>query len=238
MGDTVKPTKKPRRKLKRLLVVLLVLTAAFFGYVEMANINSKNMTYRQKLLKAVYPAFMWFSKLTGKNTTVLTNTAQVKPPQSFYDLSLKLNNGKVLDCSTLAGKKVLLVNTASNCGYTNQYGDLQTLQNERQDKLVIIGFPANDFKEQEQGSDESIGQFCTLNFGVTFPLAAKSVVVKKEGQGPIFQWLTDKSKNGWNDHHPDWNFSKYLVNETGVLTHYFSSAVQPGGAEIKAALAQ
>ncbi len=238
MGNTIKSTKKPRRKLKRLLIVLLVLTVAFFGYVEIANIKSQNMTYRQKLLKAVYPAFMWFTKLTGKNTTALSNTAQVKPPQSFYDLSLKLNNGKVLDCSTLAGKKVLLVNTASNCGYTNQYGGLQTLQNEMQDKLVIIGFPANDFKEQEQGSDESIGQFCSINFGVTFPLAAKSVVLKKEGQGPIFEWLTDKSKNGWNDHQPDWNFCKYLINETGVLTHYFSASVQPGGPEIKAALSK
>lgn len=238
MGDTVMHTKKPRRKLKRLTVVVTILMVAFFAYVELANIKFQNMTYRQKLLKAVYPAFMWFTKLTGKNTTALTNTANVKPPQSFYTLSLKLNNGKVLDCSTLAGKKVLLVNTASNCGYTNQYGDLQTLQNEMQDKLVIIGFPANDFKEQETGSDESIGQFCTLNFGVTFPLAAKSIVVNKEGQGPVFQWLTDKSKNGWNDHQPDWNFCKYLINESGVLTHYFSASVQPGGAEIKAALAQ
>jgi glutathione peroxidase len=238
MGDTLKPTKKPRRKLKRLLVVLSILTVAFFSYVEIANKDSKNMTYRQKLLKAVYPAWMWVTKLTGKNTTVLANTARIKPPQSFYDLSLKLNNGKVLDCSTLMGKKVLLVNTASDCGYTNQYGDLQQLQNALQDKLVIIGFPANDFKEQEKGTDESIGEFCTVNFGVTFPLATKTVVIKKDGQSPIFQWLTDKSKNGWNDHQPDWNFCKYLINESGMLTHYFSASVTPGGKEIKAALAQ
>jgi glutathione peroxidase len=238
MGDTIKTTKKPRRKLKRFIIVMGIMTVAFFSYVEIANIHSKNMTYRQKLLKAVYPAFMWVTKLTGKNTTVLPNTVKVKPPDSFYDLSVKLNNGNMLSCSTLTGKKILLVNTASNCGYTNQYGELQKLQELWQGKLVIIGFPANDFKEQEKGNDESIGQFCTVNFGVRFPLAAKTVVLKKEGQSPIFQWLTDKSKNGWNDHQPDWNFCKYLINEEGVLTHYFSASITPGGDEIRAALAQ
>lgn len=219
-------------------MVVALLAITFVVYVEIVNRHSKDMTYRQKVLKAVYPAWMWFTRLTGKNSTVLSNKAGVKPPQSFYDLSVQLNNGRQLSLDTFRGKKVLLVNTASNCGYTNQYGDLQQLQNEMSDKLVVIGFPANDFKEQEQGDDATIGQFCTLNFGVTFPLAAKSVVVKKEGQNPVFQWLSDKNKNGWNEQAPIWNFSKYLINEEGVLVDFFAPSISPQSKEVKAALAQ
>jgi len=121
----------------------------------------------------------------------------------------------------------LLVNTASDCGYTNQYDDLQKLYEENKDKLVIIGFPANDFKEQEKGSDEEIAQFCKLNFGVSFPLMKKSTVIKSPQQNTIFQWLTDSTKNGWNNKPPRWNFTKYLVNEEGMLTDYFGSSIPP-----------
>ena len=121
----------------------------------------------------------------------------------------------------------MLVNTASNCGYTNQYEDLQKLYQQFNDQLEIIAFPANDFKEQEKGSDNDIAQFCQVNFGVTFPLAKKSVVIKSGDQNNIFKWLTDKSKNGWNEQPPVWNFSKYLVNEQGSLTHYFDPSVSP-----------
>lgn len=119
------------------------------------------------------------------------------------------------------------MNTASNCGYTNQYEDLQKLYQQFNDQLQIIAFPANDFKEQEKGNDTDIAQFCQVNFGVTFPLAKKSVVIPSGDQNNIFQWLTDKSKNGWNEKSPSWNFSKYLVNEQGTLTHYFDPSVSP-----------
>ena len=158
---------------------------------------------------------------------------QTKMPLiSFYDLKGKLNNGSEISLATFKGKKVLLVNTASDCGYTNQYEDLQKLSEQYKEKLVILGFPANDFKEQEKGTDAAIAEFCKANFGVTFPLMQKSVVIKSAEQNPVFQWLTDSTKNGWNNKFPSWNFSKYLVNENGVLTNYFDPSVSPMNSEV------
>ena len=219
-------------KLKRYSLVLLLLLLAFAGYVEIVNRNSIKMTYRQKLLKAVYPALMWWTKITGKNTKTASNE-QTVPPVPFYNLKSTLGNGQEYDFSQLKGKKVLIVNTASDCGYTNQYDDLQKLHEQYKDKLVILGFPANDFAEQEKGNDEAIAQFCKLNFGVTFPLMKKSVVIKNEQQNSIFKWLTDSTRNGWNQKAPSWNFSKYLINEDGTLTNYFDPAVSPLSEEVK-----
>ena len=210
----------------------------FVGYVAIINRNSGNMTYRQKVLKAIYPALMWVSKITGGRSKVMTNNKQTAPPLSLYDLSIQLNNGNELKLETLKGKKILLVNTASHCGYTNQYDDLQKIYETNKDKLVVIGFPANDFKEQEEGNDNDIAAFCKINYGITFPLATKSSVIKGEQQNEIFKWLSDKKLNGWNDQQPTWNFSKYLVNEKGSLTNYFDPAVSPAGDEIKNAINQ
>src|SRR4030095_6746645 len=179
--------------------------------------NFALMTARQTILKVVYPFWMYVSRLFGKRSKVLMNKKHAAPHQSFYNLSAQLNNGMTLSFDTLKGKKLLLVNTASDCGYTNQYDDLQKLYEEYQDKLTVIAFPANDFKQQEKGSDEDIKNFCKINFGVTFPIALKGAVVKGEGQQKVFQWLTDKTKNGWNSKSPSWNFSKYLISEEGVL---------------------
>lgn len=190
------------------------------------------MTIRQSFLRFVYPFWMLFNRLFKKKSGVLRNDRNIQPPQSFYGLSVHLNNGKELDFASLRGKKVLLVNTASDCGYTNQYDDLQKLYEDFAEKLTVIGFPANDFKEQEKGNDEEIAQFCKINFGVTFPLAKKSTVIKGQAQQEVFQWLTDKTKNGWNTKQPSWNFSKYLVDEKGVLTNYFDPAVSPLSDEI------
>ena len=198
--------------------------------------NTKNMTIRQKILKAVYPAVTWFGKITGKNAKVFTNESPVIPAQSIYDLSVTLNNGDSISLSKYKGKKLMLVNTASDCGYTDQFGDLEKLYKENNDKLIIIGFPANDFKQQEKGSDEEIAQFCKINYGVTFPLAKKSSVKEGPEQNPVFQWLTDKSKNGWTSKKPSWNFSKYLVNENGVLVSYFDPSISPGSKEVLEAI--
>lgn len=215
------------KKLKRFIIVLLLLITTFAVYVEIVNRNSKNMTYRQKVLKAAYPAIMWLNKLTGSKSKKMEN-AQVKTPvTSFYDLKTKLSNGSELSFSSLKGKKVLLVNTASDCGYTNQYDDLQKLYNDHSNELVVIAFPANDFKEQEKGTDAEIAAFCKKNYGIGFPLAQKSVVIQSAEQHPVFQWLTDSTKNGWCNQYPTWNFSKYLVNEEGVLTNYFDPGVSP-----------
>src|SRR5688572_30370644 len=224
------------KKLKRFIIVLLILIIAFVGYIAIVNRNSKNMTYRQKVLKAVYPALMWLNKVTGKKSTVMGNSEGVTTLRSLHNLSVHLNNGSELELESLKGKKILLVNTASDCGYTNQYDDLQKLFETNRDKLVVIGFPANDFKEQEKGNDEEIAAFCKKNFGISFPLATKSSVVKGEQQNEIFKWLSHKNMNGWNDQQPAWNFSKYLVNEQGMLTNYFDPAVSPNSEEVKNAI--
>ena len=226
--------KKRLSKLKLLLIVFSILIITFFTYVEIANHNSKNMTYRQKVLKAVYPAWMWFTKLTGKNSRELSGAKE--PPVSFYNNKAIAINGDTLDFSTLKGKKILVVNTASDCGYTNQYDDLQKLAATYKDKLIVLGFPANDFKEQEKGTNDEIAKFCKANFGVTFPLMQKSVVIKSPQQNPVFQWLTDSAKNGWNGKAPTWNFSKYLVNEKGVLTNYFDPSISPLSEAVKKAI--
>jgi glutathione peroxidase len=183
----------------------------------------------------VYPVWMWWAGITGKNNKKLAQEKK-QPPVSFYSLKGTLNNGDPFDFSMLKGRKVMLVNTASDCGYTDQYEDLQNLYEQNGDKLTVIGFPANDFKEQEKGTDEEIAQFCKLNYGVTFPLMKKSIVVKQPGQNEIFKWLTDPALNGWNEQAPTWNFSKYIVDENGVLTHFFGSSVSPTSSEIKKAL--
>ena len=132
----------------------------------------------------------------------------------------------------------MLVNTASNCGYTNQYDDLQKLSEQYKEKLVVLGFPANDFKEQEKGSDEEIAQFCRINFGVSFPLMKKSSVIKGGSQNEVFAWLSDAGKNGWNKQQPSWNFCKYIVDEEGRLTNFFGPTIEPLDKEITTALNQ
>lgn len=229
------PGKKRNTKLKKFLIVLLSVILVFVIYVEIINRNSKGMTYRQKILKAVYPVWMWFGKTTGKNTGKKVNE-KIQPPVSFYSLKAELNNGTALNFEELRNKKVLLVNTASDCGYTNQYEDLQQLYEQEKDQLVIIGFPANDFKQQEKGTDEEIASFCKANFGISFPLARKSIVIADPGQNPVFKWLTDPSHNGWNKNLPAWNFSKYLVNEKGMLTHYFEPGISPLSQEVQKAI--
>lgn len=183
------------------------------------------MTYRQKFLKAIYPAWMRFTKVAGINAKNFSGNKA--PAVSFYTLSSTLNNGDTLHFENLKGKKILLVNTASNCGYTSQYDDLQKLTETYKDKLVVLGFPANDFKEQEKGSDAAIAEFCKINYGVSFPLMQKSSVIKSPQQNAVFSWLSEAAKNGWNNKMPSWNFSKYLVNEKGELINYFDPSVSP-----------
>ena len=196
------------------------------------------MTVRQTVLKAIYPLWMPLSRLFGMRSKILANKKNIQPSQSFYSLSARLNNGELLSFDSLRGRKLLLVNTASDCGYTNQYSDLQKLYEAHHDKLTVIAFPANDFQEQEKGTDEEIGNFCKINFGVTFPIALKSSVVKGNDQQKVFQWLTDKTKNGWNNQFPSWNFSKYLINEKGVLMNYFDPAISPLSEEVLKAIEQ
>lgn len=183
-------------------------------------------TFRQQLLKRLYPLIMRFSKASSKGK-ILRNTENKSGSVSFYHLESQLNTGQPLAFESLKGKKVLLVNTASNCGYTNQYAELQQLAEQFADELVVIGFPANDFAEQERDDDSKIEQFCQVNFGVSFPLMKKSVVVKQPAQNPVYQWLSDAGRNGWNNQEPVWNFSKYLIGSNGQLLGYFGPAISP-----------
>jgi glutathione peroxidase len=190
------------------------------------SLPAKSETFRQKVLRKFYPFIRKMGK-KGKNGTVLSNEQKTKPLSPFYDLRVTLNTGITLNFNELKGKKVILVNTASNCGYTGQYSELQTLHERYGDTLHIIAFPANDFAEQEKSNDSQIAQFCQVNYGVTFPVAKKGVVIKQKEQQEVFKWLSDKSRNGWNEHVPDWNFGKFILNEDGILTHYFGPSISP-----------
>lgn len=214
------------------IVILLFLIYAFY-----ISRNTVNMSPRQKILKAAYPAIMWFSGLSKKKAAVLANETAV-PAVSFYSLNTTAIDGSSFDFATLKGKKVMIVNTASDCGFTDQYAELQKLYDTYKESLVILAFPANDFKEQEKGSDETIAAFCKKNYGVSFPIMSKSIVVISPAQNSVFKWLTDPAMNGWNRKAPSWNFSKYLVNEKGQLTHYFDAGVSPLSNEVTNAVEQ
>lgn len=192
------------------------------------------MTPKQRFLKFVYPIWIWLANKKNMGTKQLS--AQKDTLVSFYALKGLLINGNEFNFDQLKGKKVMLVNTASDCGYTAQYDDLQKLSELYKGKLVVLGFPANDFKEQEKGSDEEIATFCRLNFGVNFPLMRKSSVIKGTDQNSAFEWLTDPAKNGWNSQQPSWNFCKFMVDENGRLTNFFGPTIEPLGSEITSAL--
>ena len=152
--------------------------------------------------------------------------------ENIYQFKVKDLYGEDFDFSTLKGKKVIVVNTASKCGLTPQYEELEALYKEYQDKgLVIVGFPANNFASQEPGSNEEIASFCQKNYGVTFPMMSK-ISVKGDDMAPIYHFLTEKSKNGLQDSEVEWNFQKYLINESGELVKVVSPRTTPKDPEI------
>ena len=145
--------------------------------------------------------------------------------KSIHDFSIKSISGKTLDFSDFKGKKLMIVNVASECGYTPQYQQLQELYENFADKLVIVGMPCNDFGGQEPDGEAAIQQFCTLRYGVTFPLTEKVGIL--QNTHPIYHFLTKKSENGFKDTDVRWNFQKYLLNTEGVLERVLSSATSP-----------
>lgn len=197
--------------------------------------KKKDMSYRQSILKTMYPVIMWSSKSSAKKQ-ILVNKDNAQPVVPFYALHCKDINGNDFNFSKYKGKKILIVNTASDCGFTAQYDALEKLFLKYQEKLIVVGFPANDFKEQEKLADENIAAFCKKNYGVSFPLMAKSIVIKKNHQNDIHKWLSDMTMNGWCHQEPVWNFCKYLVDENGTLTHYFPMTIDPLSAEVIAAI--
>lgn len=155
----------------------------------------------------------------------------ILPAGSVYQFKVTGINGDKLDLSKYKGKYMLIVNTASKCGYTKQYADLQKLYDTYKGKMVVIGFPANNFGGQEPGSNQEIKEFCTANYGVTFPMAEK-VSVKGDDKHPLFQWLTSKSENGVMDADIKWNFTKFLLDPKGNLVAVFPSNVNPMSEDI------
>lgn len=153
-------------------------------------------------------------------------------PKSLHHFKVNTLEGKAFDLSELKGKKLLIVNTASECGFTPQYKDLQALYEKYKDKnFVILGFPCNDFGGQEPGAPADIRQFCTSKYSVTFPMMEK-VVIKGEGKSPIYAWLTSKDQNGVMDASVKWNFGKFLINEKGELVNYYGSMTNPLSTDI------
>ena len=150
---------------------------------------------------------------------------------SFYDLKATSIDGDEISFKKYKGKKVLIVNTASSCGYTYQYEGLQKLNDIYGNDVEVLGFPANDFLFQERGSDSDIADFCEKNYGVTFQMFSK-ITTKGRNQSPVYTWLTNKDLNGWNEKKPTWNFCKYLIDENGNLVEFFDKSVKPMSKEI------
>ncbi|WP_240731647.1 glutathione peroxidase [Hymenobacter radiodurans] len=163
------------------------------------------------------------------------NTASETAAGTVYDYTVKTIEGKDVKLSQFAGKKLLIVNVASECGYTPQYKELEELHKKHGDKVTVLGFPANNFGGQEPGTNEEIATFCEKNFGVTFPMFEK-VSVKGDDTAPLFQFLADKTKNGAISDAPTWNFCKYLVDEQGHVVGYYPSKVKPMSDELVAAI--
>jgi|SRR5664280_1326394 len=149
----------------------------------------------------------------------------------FYDFKVKTLEGSDFSFSSLKGKKVMIVNTASKCGFAPQYKDLEELYEQSGGKLVIIGFPANNFLNQEPGSAAEIREYCTKNYGVTFPMMEK-ISVKGDDMHPLYKWLTSKDKNGVMDSEVKWNFQKYLIDENGKLVDVLYSKEKPGSDKV------
>jgi glutathione peroxidase len=163
---------------------------------------------------------------------ITTTDTNENKKESIHQFKVKDINGKSFEFSSLKGKKVMIVNTASKCGLTPQYEKLEALyQKYKNDNFIIIGFPANNFMGQEPGSDQEISSFCQKNYGVSFPMMSK-ISVKGKGMHPVYQFLTKKSKNGLEDNEVQWNFQKYLIDEEGHLVKVISPRTQPDDASI------
>jgi len=182
------------------------------------------------LLIAIPVAFIAFRDINKSKSAFEMNKTELRPEnavEDIYQFKVTDINGEVFEFASLKGKKIMVVNTASKCGLTPQYDDLQALYKKYQDKnFIIVGFPANNFMEQEPGTNEEIAEFCKLNYGVTFPMMEK-ISVKGKDMHPLYQFLTQKSRNGLEDSEVAWNFQKYLIDEKGHLAMVIAPKTLP-----------
>ncbi|UGS21898.1 glutathione peroxidase [Flavobacterium cyclinae] len=184
------------------------------------------------LFSVVALLFSCQNQAQKKQTTTPTAITTSMAKETIYQFKVEDLSGDSFDFSTLKGKKILVVNTASECGLTPQYEQLQEIYEKYKDKnFVIVGFPANNFGAQEPGTNKQIATFCQKNYGVTFPMMAK-ISVKGSDMHPVYQFLTQKAKNGLEDSEVQWNFQKYLINENGELVKVVSPRTLPTDAEI------
>ena len=185
------------------------------------------------LCSAVFATSCFDANKVASRPLAISNVKNM--PSSFFQFTVNGLDGKPVSLEQYRGKKIIVLNVASKCGYTPQYADWEQYYQSNKDKVVILGFPSNDFMSQEPGSAEEIAAFCEKNYGVSFPMFDK-VKVKGEGISPVYQWLTDPAQNGWNSQEPSWNFCKYLLNEKGELTNFFASKVKPDSPEFVSAI--
>jgi glutathione peroxidase len=188
----------------------------------------------KKIIIMAYGALLLFScqNQAQTNKTKTPKTDKVMTKETIYQFKVEDLSGNSFDFASLKGKKVMIVNTASKCGLTPQYKDLEAIYKEYKDKgFVIVGFPANNFASQEPGTNEEIGAFCQQNYGVTFPMMDK-VSVKGDDMCDVYKFLTQKSKNGLQDSEVEWNFQKYLINEKGELVKVIKPRTLPTDPEV------
>lgn len=168
--------------------------------------------------------------LFSRKQTILVSDQMSNLKGSFYDFTVNDLSGKPVNLKEYQGKTVVLINVASKCGFTPQYADWQKFHEKYGSKVAVLGFPANDFMSQEPGTNDEIAEFCQKNYGVTFRMFDKIKVSGKD-KAPLYNWLSSKELNGWNDQEPTWNFCKYLINKEGKLTHFFESKITPDNPE-------
>ena len=181
-----------------------------------------------------------FCIFTGCTTSreVLQRPSNAKASSvSIYEFKLLALDGSKIDFSTYKGKKIIIMNVASKCGFTPQYADWEQFYESHKATVAVLGFPANDFLMQEPGSNSSIGEFCQKNYGVTFQMFEK-LHVKGSEQAALYRWLSSENENGWNQKTPSWNFCKYLIDENGQLQAFFPSSIKPTDAEFLKVLGQ
>jgi glutathione peroxidase len=189
------------------------------------TIDNKPLIIKMKVSKLIFLFLMGI--MLGK-----AQTKKQMNDQTIYQFEVEDITGKAFPLSSLQGKKVMIVNTASKCGLTPQYKELEALYQQYKDKdFVIIGFPANNFLKQEPGTNEEIASFCQVNYGVSFPMMSK-ISVKGKDMHPLYQFLTQKSKNGVMDSKVSWNFQKYLIGKDGHLEKVIAPKTLPNDAEV------
>ena len=187
------------------------------------------------MIKSIAISAIALLSMVSTNSMSQTSKVANDTSKNIYQFKVASLDGGTIDFSQFKGKKILVVNTASECGFTPQYKDLEALYEKYKGKLVIVGFPANNFGGQEPGTNSEIKTFCEKNYGVSFPMAAK-ISVKGDDTAPIYLWLTQKSQNGVLDATIKWNFNKFLLDENGKMISYFPSKVTPMSDEITSKL--